>query len=163
MTGAEVVAVGIGKERDVRVELHPVDDVGVVGGAALRLPSLVNAQSNFVQVVGDLHAGRGNPTLHLVAEGVEPLVELRRGPLRQRRRNGRETERIDGKAAAEIFSLNVVQWIVERELSHALIRLGVQVFRLEFDLVGQPMHVPNVLSTSGSTAHIGSVARMPAW
>ena len=49
---------------------------GIVGGAALRLPALVDAQAKLVQVVGDLHARRGDPAFHVGAEGVEPLVEL---------------------------------------------------------------------------------------
>ena len=78
--GAEVVAVGIGKEGDVGVELDPVDDVRVVARPAPVLPALVDAQPQFVEVAGDLHARRAGPAFHVVAEGVIPLVELRRGP-----------------------------------------------------------------------------------
>ena len=133
---------GVGIERDVRIEFDPIDDVVVVGRTALGLPSLVNAEPDGLHVVGDLHARRGDPVAHAGAKGIEPLVHLRRQGGGARRRYRPDAVRVGHEAALKRLDRPVVQRIVQRQIRQVTIGFGDGDLQLEIDLVGQAVNVP---------------------
>ena len=85
---AEVVAIGVGKDRDVGVEHDPVDDVLIADRPALGLPALAHAEPGGEQVVGDFGRGRRDPTAQAAAQRRRTARRIASAPAagRQNRR-----------------------------------------------------------------------------